>query len=334
MKHSENPCYALKRGSSEPFERVRHRRRSRERGKTTICDEDDETHDLALFRHQVAGHLPMFWQKGTICKPAFPIEIEFYASLPYRLPELMPFVPKFLDRVRIRNDPSEIAQMEEDKYNHWSLDLVQKHWKKIEKLDHQYIMLEDLTNGMKKPCIMDIKLGTRQHGLNDTPEKVKSKQGKVSSTTSKTLGLRLCGLQTYRPWERTYVFEDKYKGRALDDRGFEEMVKFFFHNGEFIRRDCVLLILDKLRTLLSLLKSKDSYLFYATSVLFVYEGFVSEETLRSKKSNSLSEHSKRFADMRMIDFAHTYPLRKDQKDTDSGILVGLVSLIEILEHLL
>eukprot|EP00475_Leptophrys_vorax_P011938 TRINITY_DN1839_c0_g1_i2.p1 TRINITY_DN1839_c0_g1~~TRINITY_DN1839_c0_g1_i2.p1 ORF type:complete len:272 (-),score=55.70 TRINITY_DN1839_c0_g1_i2:779-1594(-) len=56
---------------------------------------------FALFRHQVAGHLPLFWSHGKICKPAFPTEIDFYLHVKDKLPSIVPFIPQFMDIVQL-----------------------------------------------------------------------------------------------------------------------------------------------------------------------------------------------------------------------------------------
>lgn len=76
-------------------------------------------------------------------------------------------------------------------------------------------MLGDLTQDFYRPCVLDIKMGTRQHGEDALPAKVKSQSAKCSATTSLELGLRLCGMQIYDHSDKQYKLWDKHWGRKL-----------------------------------------------------------------------------------------------------------------------
>lgn len=138
----------------------------------------------------------------------------------------------------------------------------------------------------------------------------------------------------------------------------------FFLQGKHHRKDCIQLVIDKLKRIEKWFLKQKKYAFYASSLLIVYDASVhgkgenndqdillcSDKDERSNKledvkndhpsedanidnTSSLSDcgnQSKCYVDVRMIDFTHVFTSNEE----DENYLFGLQNLIKHLESLM
>ncbi|CAI4056343.1 hypothetical protein SUVZ_02G1500 [Saccharomyces uvarum] len=196
----------------------------------------------------------------------------------------------------------------------------------------KFILLEDLTRNMNKPCAFDLKMGTRQYGVDAKRTKQLSQRAKCLKTTSRRLGVRVCGLKV---WNKDYyITRDKYFGRRVKvGWQFARVLARFLYDGETIESIIrqIPRLIKQLDTLYSEILNLKGYRLYGASLLLMYDG-------DANKANYKKKHGARVK-VNLIDFARSVTKEdtmecldkfrippKSPNVEDKGFLRGIKSL--------
>ncbi|VDK45619.1 unnamed protein product [Anisakis simplex] len=303
------------------------------------------------FLHQVGGHFGLFVCGGHVCKPLNTREIAFYeeigerfapytakccgsisislkgcvdGSLALRTDVNIPCHSRSIHNVDVVFRLSKAGRVEADKYdNAWARQCQSKVVQKLLKGYAWFVLLENVVAQYSRPCIIDLKMGTRQYGDDASAQKRASQTYKCRTSTSAQMGVRLVGMQLYKEETGTYFYVNKYDGRQMDCDAFRETLSEYFIKAGRHRTITSLKKLDHLR---KLLVDADGFRFFSSSLLIAYD---------AKCDNDVDD---RCIDIRMIDFAHSTfnGFLDDQRYSgpDDGYLLGIDSLITLLNTII
>jgi hypothetical protein len=294
----------------------------------SLSEDDCKNTVLHPFDHQVGGHTQlMLLDKSTLCKPLVQRELSFYLNIPQ---ELKGFVPNYKGVVEVHQTdgcpilyhPIKGSQLSETVANSsQEIDestatpsqpelrvqicscndrrLLQKDLSQgrsepsysSRPSQRYFMLLENITSRYHLPCILDLKMGTRQHGDDATDEKRHRQMAKCAASTSATLGFRLCGMQVYQQNLDSYQLYqvDKYYGRKINsESGLKRELEVYF-KGRTVLISSVIKRLKELRSKIQDLRS--TLRFFSTSLLIVSEGCVGRRStgVSRKRHNSSSE---------------------------------------------
>ncbi|TEB35341.1 SAICAR synthase-like protein [Coprinellus micaceus] len=254
---------------------------------------------LRPFRNQVGGHSAIYkFTRQAVCKPLVSRENLFYEAVEREAPPLLDFIPRYLGvmLVSYRRD--------------------------------NFILMEDLTGRLKHPCVMDVKMGTRQYGLDATYAKKKSQRAKCKKTTSAELGVRVCGMQVWNHATQSYVTQDKYRGRNIKPAQFDSVIESFLFDGERLLAYQIPVLLQKLYALARIINRLKGFRFYGCSLLLIYDGDKESQEDKTQKAPGYHTDVDPESGLLYARFPPHYP-----DEPDRGFLFGLKKLTESLEGL-
>ncbi|KAI2502983.1 inositol phosphokinase [Fragilaria crotonensis] len=192
-----------------------------------------------------------------------------------------------------------------------------------------HILLQDVTSSFRRPCVMDIKIGTQTFEPDSSLEK-QDKERRKYGEHQIAFGFRLVGMRKYDPTHPAadqygYLIWDKHYGRSLTSmESLIDAFTTFFRassNGQNdilgsgkIRRKAVASVLGLVRSLRHRFEDNQCLAFYSSSLLIVYD----------------AEDNSDYANLRMVDFGHV----RRQAGGDPGYQHGLRTLSSILVELL
>ena len=173
-----------------------------------------------------------------------------------------------------------------------------------------YLKLEDVTEGMKHPCILDLKMGTQTYDEEATPEKIAKEKKKYPPQS--VIGFRFTGMKWWLVEEKEYAQSTREWCMSLQPDDIPLALTSFFDNGRIVRKELVASVLRQLKRLRSCFADHPKWRMYGSSILIVYDGDESNDNVVVK----------------VIDFAHVFPIK------DGGVDAGYLHGIDFLANAL
>jgi len=254
---------------------------------TQSLEVEKSVDEFSTFENQVAGHkgksAMMKDPTGkTIFKPLNATEFEFYQSLKDH-PEIHHFFPKFVGRKVVQEEGSNETST--------------------------YLQMENLTDGLAKPCICDLKMGYKGYDHTAGKLKVAQQVALCAVTTSSSLGFRMCGMRYFE--NKELVVRDKPFGAKLTKVTMFDAI-YQFIDSHF---GVAAVFGKKLKELLKWFDTQTLFKFFSSSILLIYDADADEKK----------------ADIKIVDFAHTFATKDNT--IDENYRDGLANLVKIIDKI-
>lgn len=268
-----------------------------------------------------------------VIKPCTAREVQFYESAAQR-PEFAAWMPTFYGTLSL-SDPSAAEKDSEDPAD-----------KKPAHDRHTSIVLQNLTAGFEKPCVLDVKLGGQLWDELASEEKRKRLDAVADATTSRSLGMRVAGMRVWKGEDKGgYQAYDKFYGRQFTADNVIDAVKEFLSApiGEEEKALLAARFHRMVGDVRKVLEGQESRM-YSASLLFVYEGdaealkvaLEEEKTRKPKTQEELEEDDedediKKVEELKLIDFAHAS--WTPGQGPDENALQGVRSMEKLLAQI-
>lgn len=177
-----------------------------------------------------------------------------------------------------------------------------------------YLVLENLTEGFVKPCVMDLKVGAETYGPDASDLKKVQEDAKYTGTKG-PLGFSVTGIISHDQNGSKRL--NKSFGRSLSVDNIDQVLDNFLTPEPKFAKLLATCFLEKLEEFLAFFNSQTEYHIYASSLLFVYDYDSAE------KENYTMRNPVR---LKLIDFAHVFPANGE---LDHNFLFGLNNIAEL-----
>ncbi|EYC09042.1 hypothetical protein Y032_0062g3319 [Ancylostoma ceylanicum] len=137
----------------------------------------------------------------------------------------------------------------------------------IDKEEHEFLILEDVTAGYTRPAILDVKMGRITY--DPVASEAKREKETIKYPPQRVLGFRLLGYRMHRS-SGEIVVKDKEWGKAYNENNILDGLLEFF-SGRVADLNLMSEVLNKMKRVKEWFATQKSFQFYASSLLFVYE---------------------------------------------------------------
>ncbi|CAG8790208.1 875_t:CDS:2, partial [Dentiscutata erythropus] len=220
---------------------------------------------LKKFSDQVGGHgeiLSMEEEDSMIIKPCKGIEREFYENSVAH-PRFARWMPKHYGNLRLHDSQPPLLDQQLD-VNNSVLNY---------EIKPQTTKEKNVLSKFKKPCVLDLKLGTQLYG-DDADERKRQKSIlKAERTTSGSLGIKISACRVYGKLSNNYTHYSKEYCRNITPNTITKcFTDFFMAEISLSQRQLVInRFIEDLTLFMEDLENHDVRL-RGASLLFVYEG--------------------------------------------------------------